>query len=170
MQKLSMMMQNNPQLQRAKLWYELLAPKDRRAIQILAMALVVFITYLLIWEPFNGWAQSHKQDYIHQQEVHDWFMKNKARALELQKSQKSGGGQRELSSVVSITARQAGLVLSRVQPDRKGMSIWVEDTGYQKLLKWLVLLESKYEVQVQQIRIDKLKEEGRIKAYIHLGN
>ena len=170
MQKLTMMMQNNPHMQRVKLWYELLAPKDRRAIQIMTVALVVFITYLMVWEPFNGWADSRKQDYVHQQEIHDWFLKNKARALELQKSQKAGAGQRELSSVVSATARQAGLILSRVQPDRKGMSVWVEDTAYQKLLKWLVLLDTKYEVQVQQIRIDKLKEEGRIKGYVHLAN
>ena len=170
MQKLAMMMQNNPQLQRVKLWYELLAPKDRRAIQILTAALIIFMTYLVVWKPFSDWAQSRKQDYVYQQEAHDWFLTNKARALELQKNQKSGAGQRELSSVVSATARQAGLVLSRVQPDRKGMSVWVEDTAYQKLLKWLMLLDNKYEVQVQQIRIDKLKEEGRIKGYIHLGN
>lgn len=170
MQKLTMIMQNNPQLQRVRLWYELLAPKDRRAIQMLAVALLIFMSYLLVWEPFSGWAQNRKHDYAHQQEIHDWFVKNKARALELQKNKKPGAGQRELSSVVSATARQAGLVLSRVQPDRKGMSVWVEDTAYQKLLKWLVLLDTRYEVQVQQIRLDKLKEEGRIKGYIHLAN
>lgn len=170
MQKLTMMMQNNPHMQRVKLWYELLAPKDRRALQILAVALAVFISYLGVWKPVNSWTESQKQDYVHQQEIHDWFVKNKPLAIELQKKQKSGAGQRELSSVVSATARQAGLVLSRVQPDRKGMSLWVDDTPYQKLLKWLVLLENKYEVQVQQIRIDKLQEEGLVKGYIHLAN
>ena len=170
MQKLSIIMRSSPQLQRLKIGYELLAPKDRRAIQVLTAVVLVLITYVLILEPFDHWVQSSKQDYVHQQGIYDWFQNNKNRALALQKNQKTGVGQRELSSVLSSTARQVGLTLSRVQPDKKGMSVWVEDTAYQKLLKWLVLLETKHEVLVQQIRIDQLKEEGRIKGYIHLVN
>ena len=163
-------MENSPQWQRLKIWYELLPTRDRLALQGLSIALAVFLVYMLIWEPFGKWVDNKKMDYVHQQEVHDWFQKNKTRALELQKNQKSSAGQRELSSIVSASARQAGLTLNRVQPDRKGLSVWVEDAPYQKLLKWLVLLENKNDVLVQQIRLDKLKEEGKVKGYIHLIN
>lgn len=170
MQKLSMMMENNPQWQRLKIRYELLSGRNRRALQLSSVALTIFLMYLLVWEPFSYWVDNKKGDYVHQQDIHDWFEKNKGRALELQKNQKAIGGQRELSSVVSVSARQAGLTLNRVQPDRKGLSVWIEDVAYQKLVKWLILLENKSEVMVQQIRLDKLKEEGRVKGYIHLVN
>lgn len=170
MQKLSMMVQKSLLWQRARNWYELLEAKDRKAIQILSAALVCALVYFAVWEPVNQWADEQEAGLQHQQEISDWLESNKIRAVELQKNQKGGIGQRELSSVVGSAARKSEVTLSRVQPDRKGLSVWIEDSAYQKLLKWLVTLENQYGVQIQQIRIDKLKEEGRVKAYLHLAN
>ena len=58
-------------------------------------------------------------------------------AKDQQRKQKTAGGQREISSIVSSTAKQAGVTLSRVQPDRKGLGDWIEDAAYQKFLSWL---------------------------------
>ncbi len=170
MQKLTQVLQQSPLWQEFKNWYELRSANDRRALQILFTALIVSFLYLVIWDPVIQWSEKNKDDYQHQQMVHSWLQDNLSQAKELQKKQRSGIGQREFSSVVSGAARKAGITLSRVQPDKKGLSVWVEDAAYQKLLNWLVVLDTKNKIVIQQVRLDKLKEEGRVKAYLHLGN
>ena len=163
-------MQQSPLWQSARNRYELLGVKDRRAIQILSIALICTLVYVLVWDPITQWEEEQEAGYQHQVSVNDWLQNNQQRAKDQKKNQKGGIGQRELSSVVGSVARKSNVTLSRVQPDKKGLSVWIEDAAYQKLLAWLVVLENQFGVQVQQIRIDKLKEEGRVKAFLHLAN
>ena len=64
----------------------------------------------------------------------------------------------------------SGVTIHRIQPDKKGVGVWLDDAAYQKVLAWIFTLENKYQVVVQQIKIDRLKEEGRVKGYIHFKN
>lgn len=169
MQKLNMLLMTNPYWQQCKIWYELRSPRDRKALQLLGSALFVGLIYFLVWEPVTNWSEAQKDDYLYQEEISTWLQSNLSKARELQKNQQVASGRRELSSIAASAAQQVDITLGRVQPDRKGLSVWVEDAAYQKLLKWLVLLQTKHGVAVQQIRIDKLKEEGRVKSYVHLG-
>ncbi len=169
MQKLNNLLMANPYWQQCRSWYEIRSPRDRKALQLLAAALFVGLIYFLIWEPVTQWSESQKEDYLYQEEINTWLHSNLSKARDLQKNQQVVSARRELSSIATSVAQQTDITLGRVQPDRKGLSVWIEDAAYQKLLKWLVLLQTKHGVAVQQIRIDKLKEEGRVKSYIHFG-
>lgn len=168
MQKLNSLLMANPYWQQCRSWYQLRSPRDRRVLQLLIVAILVGFSYFLIWEPITDWVKSQKEDYLYQEEINTWLHSNLSKARNLQKSHQTSLARRELSSIVTSVAQQAGVTIGRVQPDRKGLSVWIEDAAYQKLLKWLVLLQSKHGVSVQQIRIDQLKEEGRVKSYIHM--
>lgn len=169
MNRIILLIERNPLWQQGRVWYEHRPPKDRRTLQVLAMTLLAALVYLMVWEPVTGWSDQQQQNYQYQEEINTWLQSNLGKARELQKKQQSASLQRELSSIISGTANQSNILLSRVQPDRKGVSVWIEDTAYQKMLKWFLTLETKYNVRVHQVRIDRLKEEGRVKAYIHLG-
>ncbi|UYM15404.1 type II secretion system protein M [Endozoicomonas euniceicola] len=170
MQKLMAEMQENPLWQQLQARYELLSSRDRQALQWLSAFLAAALLYLFIWEPLSSWNSSQKEDYERQQVVLQWMNDNYQSAKDQQRKQKTAGGQREISSIVSGTAKQAGVTLSRVQPDRKGLGVWIEDAAYQKFLSWLVVLNTKFNLTVQQVRLDKGKEEGRVKIYLHLSN
>ncbi|WP_062266716.1 type II secretion system protein GspM [Endozoicomonas arenosclerae] len=163
-------------LERSPLWlqvqakYELMPEKDRRALHLLTALLLVAAVYLLVWEPVTAWSESQKEEFAYQQSVHEWMEENIGPAKMAQKKQKTAAGKKDLSSVVSGSARQADLTLSRVQPDRKGLGVWIEDAAYQKLLAWMVALDTRYEVTIQQVKIDRGKDEGRVKVYMHLAN
>ena len=170
MGKLIEEIQQNPLWQQLQARYELLSSRDRLALQWLGVFLAAAIVYLMIWEPISSWNQSQKEDYQRQQVVLEWMSDNYDSAKEQQKKQKTVSGQREISSIVSGTAKQADVSLSRVQPDRKGLGVWIDDVAYQKFLSWLVVLNTKYSLTIQQVRLDKGKEEGRVKIYLHLAN
>ena len=170
MQKLIAEIQESPLWQQLQARYELLSSRDRQALQCLLAFFAAALLYLFIWEPLNSWNSSQKEDYQRQQVVLEWMSDNYQSAKDQQRKQKTAGGQREISSIVSSTAKQAGVTLSRVQPDRKGLGVWIEDAAYQKFLSWLVVLNTKFNLTVQQVRLDKGKEEGRVKIYLHLSN
>ena len=170
MGKLLEEIQQNPLWQQLQARYELLSSRDRLALQWLTIFLTASLLYLLIWEPLSSWNQNQKEDYQRQQVVLEWMSDNYEAAKEQQKKQKTVSGQREVSSIVSGSAKQSGVTLSRVQPDRKGLGVWIDDVAYQKFLGWLVVLNTKYSLTIQQVRLDKGKEEGRVKIYLHLAN
>ncbi|MGI9283639.1 MAG: type II secretion system protein GspM [Endozoicomonas sp.] len=163
-------------LERSPLWlqlqakYELMPEKDRKALHLLVAFLLLAAVYLFVWEPVTAWNERQQEEFSHQQSNHEWIADNIDQAKMAQKKQKSSGAKKDLSSVVSGSARQAELTLSRVQPDRKGLGVWIEDAAYQKLLAWMVALDTRYEVTIQQVKIDRGKEEGRVKVYMHLAN
>ncbi|WP_257265770.1 type II secretion system protein M [Endozoicomonas sp. ONNA2] len=169
MEKLNSLLMASPYWRQGKSWYEMRPPGDRKILQLLFAVVVTGLIYLLIWEPVSQWSKAQKNNYLYQQEMNTWLHENLSRARDLQKNHQSAATRQELSSVAASVAQQTGITLGRVQPDRKGLSVWVEDAAYQKLLKWLVLLQTKHGVILQQVRIDQLKEEGRVKSYIHLG-
>ncbi len=169
MQKLNSLLMANPYWQQCKSWYEVRPPRDRKILQLLFATVLTGLIYILVWEPVTQWSQAQKSAYLYQQEMNTWLHGNLSKARDLQKNQQASSAHQELSSIAASVAQQAGITLGRVQPDRKGLSVWVEDAAYQKLLKWLVLLQTKHSVAIQQVRIDQLKEQGRVKSYIHLG-
>ncbi|MGI9273691.1 MAG: type II secretion system protein GspM [Endozoicomonas sp.] len=161
------MLARSPLWQQLQVRYEAMSPSDRRALQWLVGFLAAACLYLLVWEPVRQWNEAQKADYQRQQLAYEWVQENIGQAIDLQKKQKTSG-QKDLSSIISGSAKQAGVTISRVQPDRKGLGVWLEDTAYQKLLAWLLVLDGRFNLSIQQIRVDKGREEGRVKVYMHL--
>ncbi|USE38808.1 type II secretion system protein GspM [Endozoicomonas sp. SCSIO W0465] len=168
MQKLNSLLMANPYWKHCKFWYEMRPPRDRKTLQLLFAVVFTGLVYILVWEPVTQWSEAQKSAYLYQQEMNTWLHGHFSKARDLQKNQQATSTRQELSSIAANVAHQAGITLERVRPDRKGLSVWVEDAAYQKLLKWLVLLQTEHGVAIQQIRIDQLKEVGRVKSYIHL--
>ncbi|WP_034837102.1 type II secretion system protein GspM [Endozoicomonas numazuensis] len=168
--KLTSLLQKSPLWLQLQAKYELMPEKDRRAFHLLLSFLLLGAVYLFVWEPVTVWNEKQKEEFAHQQTIHEWMADNIGQAKMAQRKQKSSGAKKDLSSIVSGSARQAELTLSRVQPDRKGLGVWIEDAAYQKLLAWMVALDTRYEVTIQQVKIDRGKEEGRVKVYMHLAN
>ncbi len=168
MQKIMGLIDQNHFVQQLRERYEQLSRRDQSALLILVIFIVIAFGYLLIWEPLSQWSDEQKQDYNQQVTASSWIQKNIQQIKEVEKKKNTGSGHRELSSVISGVAKQAGVTINRIQPDKKGVSVWLEDAAYQKALAWLVVLDTKYHVTVQQIKVDRLKEEGRVKVYIRL--
>ena len=170
MQKLIKLIDQNPLIHQLRERYDLLSRKDQNALLALALFMTLAIGYLIVWEPLSQWSGDQKQDYTRQLNASNWIEAHIQEVKEQSRKKSAGSAHRDLSTVVAGVARQTGIVISRIQPDKKGISVWLEDAAYQKALAWLVILETKFQVSIQQIKVDRLKEEGRIKVYTRLNN
>ncbi len=170
MSKMNNLLFNNHYWQRFANWYELRPSRDKKIMLLLIATMVAGLFYFLAWQPVTEWTHKQKLSFVYQEEMHRWLHSNLPKAQELLITQQASSGKRDLSSSAASTAKLAGVTLGRVQPDSKGLSVWVEDAPYQKLLSWLVQLQTNQGVSIQQIRIDKLQEEGRVKCFIRLAS
>ena len=168
MQKLNRLLTDNPYWQQGKAWYAMRSARDQKALLVLIGALLVFGIYFLVWEPLAQWSENSKQDYLYQQSVNTWLHGELPKARTMQQSHKTT--HQDLSALVVSQAQRTGITLGKVQPDRKGLSVWIEDAAYQKLLKWLVLLHNQQGVAIEQLRLEQLPDKGRVKSYIRLSN
>ena len=166
MQKLNRLLINNPYWQQCKTWYLMRSARDRKALLMLVAALLMGSIYFLAWEPLAHWSETRKQDYLYQQSVNAWLHSHLPKARDLQQKTTH----QDLSSLTVSLAQRTGITLGKVQPDRKGLSVWVEDAAYQKLLTWLVLVHNQHGVAIDLVRIEQLPDKGRVKGYIRLSS
>ena len=162
MKKLINTLQANHYWQQTRNGYELRSPRDQRIIQIASVALLTTLIYLVLWQPITTWSQRQQAAFLHQKSINQWMQQHIKNAEALQKSATRG----DASSTIKTLAQQIDITLAQTQPEQQGLSVWIADTAYQKLLKWMVLLQTEHDIAVKQIRIDSLPEDGRVKSHI----
>ena len=142
-----------------------LSRRDRRALHMLSLFLLVSFCYWLFWQPLSSWSQMQKQDYRYQKTVHHWLDQQINQLPTVSPAPQS---QQPLSSTLSQSAQVSGLTLNRIQPNQHGASVWLEEINFEDFLPWLKHLELEQELTIRQIRIDRLQEEGLVKAFIQV--
>ena len=153
-----------------------LKPRERALVIGGAAVLLVLILYLLIWEPVANSVEEKRSSVAQQEELLQWMRKA---AQEINQLQAGGGGRtiagagQSLLSLIDSTAKAAGLggALKRVQPDgqnENGARVWLEQVGFDDMVKWLDQLQKSYGVQVTGSVIDRQEAVGLVNARLEL--
>ncbi|MDP0588572.1 MAG: type II secretion system protein M [Candidatus Endonucleobacter bathymodioli] len=150
--------------------YAQLPVRQKNTIAWLIAVIVAVLFYVLLFSPIYEWSEKQRRDYGDQVNTTLWMQQHITKFRDIENSKRRGVDQQNLPSVVTALAKEAGVTINRMQPNRKGISIWLEDAAYQKVLSWLVILETKHQVVVQKIKLERFQEEGRVKGYIHLSS
>ncbi len=156
-----------PMIDRGRERFDQLSIKDQRAVTWLTVFMAVLLFWLMLWKPLDEWADTEYSALVMERETQEFLAANYQRAREIVQSQKSGP-KKDAAAVISTSARQMGLELSRVQPARQGVSVWADALPYQRLLSWLVQLHNREGIEVRQIRIDRTDQEGMVKVFMRL--
>ena len=163
----SVMNRLTPYIDRGRERFDQLPQKDQRALVALSAFMIVVLFWFLLWKPLDEWADSEHAELVLERDTQTFLNANYERAREIAKSQ-NAGPKKEAASVVASSGRKAGLELARVQPARQGVSVWLDEAPYQRLLTWLVQLHNKEGLEVRQIRIERTEQEGRVKVFLRL--
>ncbi|MCL6271149.1 type II secretion system protein M [Sansalvadorimonas sp. 2012CJ34-2] len=157
----------SPYLDMARQRFDQLAEKDQKALMALAAFLVIVMFWLLIWRPLDQWADREYDELVLERETQEFIAANYERTRSLVKNQ-SAAPKKDAAAVIASSGRKAGLELARVQPARQGVSIWIDEAPYQKLLGWLIELHNKENLEVRQIRVERTDQDGMVKAFLRL--
>ena len=143
-------------------WFQSLSDSEQKLVKFGSIFFAIFVVYLIVSSVSTGVSESQRK-LKQQQELNDWATQQIAII-------KSTGGKKVSSSgsitqVINSTARKFNINVARLQPQKNDLvKVGLEDVGFNRLMEWLLELQSKHGVSVQNIDFDKADEQGKVKV------
>ncbi len=156
-----------PYIDQMRSRFDMMPTRNQQVLVALSLFLAVILFWFMVWKPVGEWEETAHKNMMMERETHAFLAANYSRAKALVKAS-SSAPKKDPASVISSTGRKAGLDLTRVQPARQGVSVWLDEAPYQKLLAWLVNMQNKESLAVKQIRIEPTDEPGMVKVFLRL--
>lgn len=152
-------------------WYDARPPQDQRALKLMALVLIPAVLYFGLVFPLQK-ARSRLTTEVATAEAElSTMQENVARVIA---SRGNSGGKldragRRLNQLVSDTAPEFNLVVSRLQPrSDHELQVWLEDASFEDCLRWLHQLETGYGLQVASLNLSTGKASGMVKLQLKL--
>jgi len=150
-------------------YWNQLKPSERTIISVGGIILSVLILYLAVLEPFMLKTEEYTAKISKQKSQNEWLKKA---SMEVKQLQVSAGGPstkrkagESLLVVVDRTAKQNKLAdsLKRVEPDgSERVRVWLDNAPFDVVAKWLGLLHSNYQLEIESAVFDKVEVVGRV--------
>lgn len=135
-----------------------------------AAALFLYLLWFAVIQPLQSMVDQQQRRNIAQQQSLQAVTQLAAEYQALQKnSQKRTAGSGNLSQLVDKTLRQHRLKMSGFQPGRDGtVSVRFEKADFNQLMLWLYQLESKHQVQLDELTVRPAANSGFVTAQLRL--
>lgn len=142
--------------------------RERRAVILAAVALLLFIPYQLIWAPFHHSMTALEHRVEQQQADLSWMRERVAEAQELTRASKATGHDSQpVYGLVESSARQRFGNEIRVQQEGKGgVRVTMKNISFDEVMLWLDDLYYKQHVNVKEFTVDRQSNAGRVNANI----
>ncbi|MEO7558207.1 MAG: type II secretion system protein M [Gammaproteobacteria bacterium] len=158
-----------------KAWFMQLAAHERRLVIAGAALLVIFLLYLLAWEPLIKHRQELRQTVKEQQALVEWMRQAAREAEQLRAAHSGGAGKlpagQSLLAVVDQSAKSSGLgtAMKRVEPEGQDIArVWFEQAKFDELVLWLEGMQRNFGVGVVSIVLERQDQPGLINARVTL--
>ncbi len=149
-----------------KTWWSGLSEREQRLVGMAGGALLLALLYWGAWQPFMDRLEQGKRRVASQQQTLDWMQ---AQGQLVQRLQGNRGRRPDLSTpldaVVSKTAGQFQLQITRRQPSGQQLQLEMDQADFNQLLGWLQQLEEAFGIRVQLMELSALDErQGQVRV------
>ena len=143
-------------------WWGGLQQREQHLVLVCAIAIGVFLFYYLIWQPVHQ-SKVRNQQALHQAEQQlDWL-----NSVLPQLQQSSGSVERSsgsLSQVLTTSARQHGIRVSRMQPQNQQMQLVLDDVAFEQLVRWLHALHYQHGLSLVNLDVSAANQPGMVQV------
>ncbi len=158
-----------------KAWFMQLAPRERRIITVGAALLIIFMVYLLVWDPLVKHKHELRQSVKEQKALVAWMQQASQEAEQLRAVKGGPVGKvpagQSLLAVVDQSAKNSGLgtAMKRVEPEGQDTTrVWFEQAKFDELVAWLESIQRDFGIDVTSIVLDRQEQPGLINARVTL--
>jgi general secretion pathway protein M len=156
-----------------KAWWQGLAERERRLLQVGAGALLLLLGWVLVWEPLDRSRADWRQRAVAAEANLQWM---RSATEQLARQRAAGGGEvvtdgRSLLARVDSGAREAGLggALLRVEPTGPDqVRVQFQQAGFDDLVQWLEQLAQQQAVRVSELSVQRAQGVGLVDARVGL--
>lgn len=145
-------------------WFSQLAPREQALLKVGSVILIIAGFYGLVWAPMNASIERETKLLAQQQALSTWVVQQQAKVLQFRRQ---GPGKATLKGslvqAVNQTARASNITLTRMQPNNDEVQVWIDEVGFNPLMKWLGSLDTTG-VRVLQVDITEAGAPGNVKV------
>ena len=150
-------------------WYTDKSLSDRRVIIAVSALCLASIIYLGMWEPLSDYRDAQATRYMKAQSLNDWMLLNKEKLRSAGVSNSTSAGRKSLLPMITASAKQFSLQLSRLQPEQDGsVSISIERQPFEKAIKWILALETGDQLMIDRISVDRTANAGLVNIQLRI--
>ncbi|MCB1728981.1 MAG: type II secretion system protein M [Halieaceae bacterium] len=150
-------------------WFAGLNQREQLSVLVLAVALGLYLLYMLAWAPL-----ADRREQLEQQNrgIATSLQRVDAMVSEIMRLRDEGGAgssQRNLTALVNQSTSRRGLEVSRLQPNARGdIQVRLEGAAFDDLVAWLDEIENREGLLVTEVAITQAGAPGRVNATIRI--
>jgi type II secretory pathway component PulM len=152
-----------------KEWFSQLTQRDQMSLLALALALGLYLLYMLVWSPLE---EQREQLALQNAAIAESQLRVDAMVSELLQLRKSGastGAKRNLLSVINQSTSRLQLPVIRLQPNSRGeIQVRLENASFDDVLKWLHQMEYKEGLLVREVSLTQTGTSGRVNVTVRI--
>lgn len=147
-----------------KAQWQQLEQKEKQLICILIATLLLAGGYWLLWQPLqNDIVNTQRKVHVQTQTLADVkALGQKITDLQGGQVKRPEGG--DLNQLISRSAAQDKIVITRIQTKTDSLQLWIDDVNFNKLTAWLEKLNKQYGIQIQNIDLSVVDVKGMVKV------
>ena len=144
-----------------------LQPRERLALGLLALFVLLALLYLLLWQPARQGVTAARSAFEQERALHAYLQAQAPLARSLVSKPQVGLDPARLQGLVTASAAEQGLAIVRVDSDSDGsLQVSVQPAPFAQLLRWLSRLEQQG-VRIVEAGLDRT-EDNRVAARLTL--
>lgn len=143
-------------------WWHSLQPRERQLLSVSAVILLLSGFYWLIWKPLHT-ASTSQQQALQQAQQQLVQLQQALPALRQAgvKTVRTGGS---LQHIISDSARQHSIQVSRMQQQNEQLQLVLEDVSFEKLVQWLYQLQYQQGVSLLNLELSNTDKSGIVRV------
>ncbi|MDM8350137.1 type II secretion system protein M [Pseudomonas sp. sp1636] len=144
-----------------------LASRERRALSLLVLVVLLVLVYLLLWQPAQQSVAVARDAFERERALHAYMQAQAPLARSMASKPQVGLDPARLQGVVTASAAEQGLTIERLDSDSGGtLQVNVQPAPFAQLLRWFAALEQQG-VQISEVGLDR-HEDARVAARLSL--
>lgn len=143
-------------------WWLGRSPRERALLAVCLAIFVLFILYQQVWMRLEQADQRAQRRLNAQQQVLRWAQRQGPQLAQLA-ARKPGSQQRSsqpFSEIINQSGRDYGVTITRLRQQQDHFDVWLEPMGFDALLQWLALMESRFGYRVESINVQASEVKG----------
>jgi len=150
--------------------YDSLSDSERLIVNGIGILIVLVIIFLLLIVPAQRSVDQAQLTLQDKQNLMAWMKDNEDVArMAATGGSSSTRSDQPLQTIVTSTAPSMGITVKRFEPESDDkLRVWLEKVSFDKTMRWLHQIESRYGIKIVNVSIDAERAEGLVTAKLVL--
>lgn len=152
-------------VERFNIWWESISEREQQLTSVSIFLIFVAVIYWGIWQPLSVQLETSENQLQRAQQTLSTIQERATELVLAGAGKKNSVSQKQnLSQIVNVSARQNGIVFSRIVNRNEQVEVLITNVEFNRFINWLSGLSEQYSVSVINVDISRADEEGYIKV------